>query len=802
MEDGVVNSEVKFENMGATTNPNTARLATLQERKKQIEETLSKRNLELRQLCIQEAELTGITPPEMPLEAGETLPPIRRRVGTTYQLNENLLKNTNKDELIAQLELEIQLQTNLAEAALGLANEHNMSKTLKRSHRAEYQKHKAECIALREKLAALLKEKTAADQVKLKKKPRVSEFQDDTVSIATTNEAVLRQSESHHTQLSSKHSLNIPSPVEQYPDVRYSLSISRNPYRNSETSFYHYSKPDDVVTSGIYRLSLNGYREYLERQHESVGAVHGSPHNYYPNQNLTYSYAHSSSNQSILLGQHFSQHSPQVPQHVSQNNFHMSQHSPLSQHSPQMQSHSPQLSQSPVSQHSVLHQRSSQNINNNYPIRIHQDYNNKVSMSNSAAMHRQSSPTTSNFVPQKVYYPSHTIHGDPSYRYTIDGGFRNPHQIQPHQQYEHNGMATGLGGYWKQSDSGEMFWCYSNTVDSNWQRDRRFGSLDRRKNKRIHKRVSPIEDKSIPVPSLPNHNDDQIKTAFIKPSLVTNRKSQDHRQLVRTQSLGSVGQTIDSVYPSDDTSSCESDNRSLKAIKKQKEKEWLETSLDGPISPAHSIISHSQSIISSVLAPEEKYLVHHSSPPPLPPPYETPQIPPPLTPKPVLEIPAESNPSPRIAEQPNVELLNNNMPKNCTVVQAGVCKPYHEETKPFEMSDFYKYSTKFKRSPAKAESKSVQHNQSQACKNLNESFEDVGLKSPYHSPHHIKVQHYTHANTSGDSSGNLNNSLDLSQIAVSEHFSAEMNAWYNDRDQHLDNNNSNSSKSRSSATLV
>ena len=57
-----------------------------------------------------------------------------------------------------------------------------------------------------------------------------------------------------------------------------------------------------------------------------------------------------------------------------------------------------------------------------------------------------------------------------------------------------------------------------------------------------------------------------------------NKRSQDHRQLVRTQSLGSVGQAVDSVYPSDDTSSCESDNRSLKVnnrhIRKQKEKEW------------------------------------------------------------------------------------------------------------------------------------------------------------------------------------------------------------------------------------
>jgi hypothetical protein len=60
---------------------------------------------------------------------------------------------------------------------------------------------------------------------------------------------------------------------------------------------------------------------------------------------------------------------------------------------------------------------------------------------------------------------------------------------------------------------------------------------------------------------------------------VISRRSQDNRQLVRTQSLGSVGgQTIDSVWPSDDNSSCESDNRSIngtgQGVRKQKQKEW------------------------------------------------------------------------------------------------------------------------------------------------------------------------------------------------------------------------------------
>lgn len=56
------------------------------------------------------------------------------------------------------------------------------------------------------------------------------------------------------------------------------------------------------------------------------------------------------------------------------------------------------------------------------------------------------------------------------------------------------------------------------------------------------------------------------------------RNRQDNRQLVRTQSLGSVGaQTVDNVWPSDENSSCESDAHSMELAanaRKPKQKEW------------------------------------------------------------------------------------------------------------------------------------------------------------------------------------------------------------------------------------
>lgn len=47
----------------------------------------------------------------------------------------------------------------------------------------------------------------------------------------------------------------------------------------------------------------------------------------------------------------------------------------------------------------------------------------------------------------------------------------------------------------------------------------RFGSLDRRKNKRIQRRISPVDSKSATLATMPVHSD-QVKTAFVKPSQV------------------------------------------------------------------------------------------------------------------------------------------------------------------------------------------------------------------------------------------------------------------------------------------
>ncbi|CAG5053492.1 unnamed protein product [Parnassius apollo] len=114
---------------------------------------------------------------------------------------------------------------------------------------------------------------------------------------------------------------------------------------------------------------------------------------------------------------------------------------------------------------------------------------------------------------------------------------------------------------------------------------------------------------------------------------------------------------------------------------KVREKHWYETSLDSPTKPEVPQLKKTSSLkrtpslgnsqpyevmISSGRhsAMQSPHLIPHSSP--------------------VLSPSAVSLES----------------PKNLTVIEQGKCIPYREETKPFEMSDFYKYSTKFRQANA------------------------------------------------------------------------------------------------------
>ncbi|XP_077368353.1 innate immunity activator protein isoform X2 [Festucalex cinctus] len=89
--------------------------------------------LELRKLCIREAELTGKLPSDYPLMPDEDPPQVRRRIGASFKLDEGLIYLEKEDSELHGLETELALQRQIYEAARKLSLEEKLSKPQKKS---------------------------------------------------------------------------------------------------------------------------------------------------------------------------------------------------------------------------------------------------------------------------------------------------------------------------------------------------------------------------------------------------------------------------------------------------------------------------------------------------------------------------------------------------------------------------------------------------------------------------------------------------------------------------------------------
>ncbi|CAL8339477.1 unnamed protein product [Merluccius merluccius] len=89
--------------------------------------------LELKKLCIREAELTGKLSTDYPLSPGETPPKVRRRIGAAFQLDEQSIPRGPEDSQLNLVDAELALQLKIYEAARKLCREEHLNKAVKRS---------------------------------------------------------------------------------------------------------------------------------------------------------------------------------------------------------------------------------------------------------------------------------------------------------------------------------------------------------------------------------------------------------------------------------------------------------------------------------------------------------------------------------------------------------------------------------------------------------------------------------------------------------------------------------------------
>ncbi|CAG2101826.1 unnamed protein product [Medioppia subpectinata] len=229
---------------------------TLKVRKDALEEAMNKKLQELKALCLKEGELTGELPPETPLNANEPMPQIRRRVGTAFTLNDKLLlkPRTQEEAVLSKLELEYEIQTKIVSAASKLAKDVNAKKNVRKQRKQMYQQSLAKMKDLEGRLIILRRQIAAVKLAKSRRNQSTEDLSEDNISHSTDEsqekcENSLNKffvTERNHKQLLMKRSASLYSSVPSTPNKFSEKHGSRvRPLSPSVTSLVN--RPADVM---------------------------------------------------------------------------------------------------------------------------------------------------------------------------------------------------------------------------------------------------------------------------------------------------------------------------------------------------------------------------------------------------------------------------------------------------------------------------------------------------------------------------------------------------------------------------
>ncbi|XP_068450599.1 innate immunity activator b [Clinocottus analis] len=115
-----------------------------------LQERLEQCLVELKKLCIREAELTCRLSDDYPLLPGEKPPQIRRRIGAAFKLDEQSLPRGAEESKLSLVDGELALQMKIYEAARKLYEEDHLSKAVKKSRARQCKREEKKLKRLQE----------------------------------------------------------------------------------------------------------------------------------------------------------------------------------------------------------------------------------------------------------------------------------------------------------------------------------------------------------------------------------------------------------------------------------------------------------------------------------------------------------------------------------------------------------------------------------------------------------------------------------------------------------------------------
>uniref|UniRef100_A0A182RG39 DUF3338 domain-containing protein n=1 Tax=Anopheles funestus TaxID=62324 RepID=A0A182RG39_ANOFN len=170
---------------GKDKSPASLKYEQLKLRKQELEKRLNEKYSQLQQIKREEAQLIGMYPSDFSCGIGPssssdgvngtsgtgsggagtgngTAPTLRRKIGTSFKLPENLLNN--KEDDINKLLLEKQIQQQISEASLRLANDTGQPKSVRRTHKQNYEMAQQKLLAINQNLSVLKKRQQQKEQ--------------------------------------------------------------------------------------------------------------------------------------------------------------------------------------------------------------------------------------------------------------------------------------------------------------------------------------------------------------------------------------------------------------------------------------------------------------------------------------------------------------------------------------------------------------------------------------------------------------------------------------------------------------
>lgn len=177
-------------------------LSALKTRRGFLEQLLKEKSELLNELCLREAELTGVVPTELPESPTHPGHPMRRKVGTAFEFDEAMLTSdhhTLEGREIESMERDYEIQRQITSAAQRLAMDPSVRKKVRKTRQISYQKALVKLKTMEQQLE-YTKRETAKDLAngisKLTKKDEVGSNGD---SMGPIDEDTLSSNEESYT---------------------------------------------------------------------------------------------------------------------------------------------------------------------------------------------------------------------------------------------------------------------------------------------------------------------------------------------------------------------------------------------------------------------------------------------------------------------------------------------------------------------------------------------------------------------------------------------------------------------------